>query len=155
MSFCFIRQGMAMAIGLYALEMIRKKKWYWAVALILAASLFHSSALILLLGLLCYCIDFSNRKVQAAAAAGALVLYFGCDFFLEHILIGPFAKYRDYLDSQFMAGNHILIVYYPIFVFVLAVFFRKKLCEEDESFSKMYLILSLNKARICATTRIL
>lgn len=141
MSLCFMRQSMAMVIGLYVLEMIKKRKWYWAISLTLAASLFHASALILLVCLVASYLDFSKRSIWMTAVIISVVLYVGCDFILEHVLIGPFAKYADYLESQFMAGNHVLVVFYPLFVFGLIVYFRKQLCKADKNFKNLIPVL--------------
>lgn len=153
MSLCFMRQSMAMAIGLYALEMIRRRKWYWAVPLTLFAATFHVSALILLVCLLFSYIDFTKRAVQVAAVAVSVAIYVSCDFILQHILVGPFAKYADYLDSQFMAGNHILVVFYPIFVFVLVVVFEKKLIGVDKDFTNILPVLFLGMALSVMSTK--
>lgn len=153
LSLCFMRQSMAMVIGLYAFEMMKKKKWYWAIVLTLLASLFHVSALILLVCLVFSYIDFSKRKVQIIAVGISVASYFGCDFLLEHILVGPFAKYADYLESQFMDGNHILIVFYPVFVFVLVLFFGKKLCKEEPEFKRMIPVLFLGTVLSIMSTK--
>lgn len=144
---------MAMVIGLYAIEMIKRRKWYWAVLLIVLASLFHASALILLLCLMVSYLDFSRRRIQIAAVILSVGLYFGCDFILEHILVGPFAKYATYLESQFMAGNHFFVVFYSVFVFVLVVYFSKQLCEEDKEFKNLIPVLFLGTALSLLSTK--
>lgn len=143
MSLCFMRQSMAMVIGLYALEMMKKRKWGLVILLTFCASLFHVSALILLVGLAFSYIKLDTKKVWTIAILTSVVLYFGCDFILQHLLVGPFEKYADYLGSQFMNGNHILVVYYPIFCFGLVAFFYKKLCKVDENFSRIFPVLFL------------
>lgn len=153
MSLCFMRQSMAMVIGLFALETIKRRKWYWTIPLVLLASLFHSSALILLLCLAFSYVDFSQRKTQVIAVGASVVLFFGCDFLLEHILVGPFAKYADYLDSQFMAGNHVLVVFYPLFVFVLMMYFSKKLCKADRDFKNLIPVLFLGTVLSILSTK--
>lgn len=152
-SICFMRQSMAMVIGLYAIEMIKKRKWYWAVLLILAASLFHSSAIILFAALAFSYIDFTNRKVQIAAAVTAVVAYVGCDFFLEHILVGPFEKYKGYIGSYFMLKNHVFAVYFPIFIFVAVLILGKKLCQQDKDFKRVLGVLVLGTFLAVMTTR--
>ncbi len=153
MSLCFMRQSMAMVIGLFALEMIKRRKWYWAVLITLLASLFHVSALILLVCLAVSYLDFSKRRVWMTAVILSVVLYVGCDFILEHVLVGPFAKYADYLESQFMAGNHVLVVFYPLFVFGLVVYFRKQLCKEDKDFKNLIPILFLGTVLSIMSTK--
>lgn len=152
-SLCFMRQSMAMVIGLYVVEMIKKRKWYWAMVLTLLATLFHSSAFILLVGLIFSYLDFTRRKVQIIAVGTALVLYIGCDFFLEHVLVGPFAKYADYLESPFMMSNHIFAVYYPILVFLLVAFYGKKLCAQDKEFKRLIPVLFLGTFLALLTTK--
>lgn len=41
------------------------------------------------------------------------------DGILENVLIGPFERYRDYLDSSFMQGNTFVTVFYPVFCVIL------------------------------------
>lgn len=153
MSLCFMRQSMAMVIGLYVMEMIKKRKWYWAVLLTLLASTFHISAIILLLALAVSYIDFSKRSVRITAVAIGVGLYLGCDFILEHILIGPFERYAYYLDTQFMNGNHILVVFYPIAVFVALVVFSGKLCRSDEKLIHLIPVLFLGMVMSLLSTK--
>lgn len=142
-SLCFMRQSMAMVIGLFAIEMIKKRKWYFAVLLTVLASLFHASALILLVCLAVSFIDFSKKKVWITALVLSVGVYFGSDTILRYILVGPFAKYRDYLESPFMNGNHFLVVFYPVFVFALVAYFYKRLCKEDKQFKNLFTVLFL------------
>lgn len=141
LSLCFMRQSMAMVIGLFAIEMIKKRKWYFAVLFILFASLFHASALILLVCLAISFLDFSKKKVWITAVMLSVGIYFGSGILLQYILVGPFAKYRDYLESRFMNGNHFLVVFYPVFVFALVLCFYKRLCKEDKQFKSIFAVL--------------
>lgn len=153
MSFCFMRQGMAMVIGLYAYEMIKQRKSYWVVLLTLLAAMFHVSALMLLLCLFVSYIDVNQKKLFRLYVIFSLIICFGCDYILQHIFVGPFAKYADYLQSRFMKGNNILVVYYPILLFVFVVLFYKKICDSDKTFSAMFPILFLGAVLCVMSTK--
>lgn len=152
-SLCFMRQSMAMVMGLFALEMIKRRKWKWAIVWILIASTFHISALVLLVCLAFSYIDFTERKVQVAAVAISALLYVGCDFILEHVLVGPFAKYAIYLDSQFMNGNHFLVIFYNVFVYGLVLYFQKRLLKEDKAFKQLLPVLFLGTVLSVMSTK--
>lgn len=136
LSFCFMRQCMAMIIGFFAIEQMRRQKWYFVIPCVLIASCFHISALILLLYYLISYIKWEKRWVQVTAIVLSVVAYVGCDFFLEKCLIGPFARYKDYLNSVFMEGNPILIVFYPVFVVVLFFVFCKKNGGKEQKYNQ-------------------
>lgn len=152
-SICFMRQSMAMVIGLYAIEMMKKRKWYWTLLLVCIAALFHSSAFILLLGLGFSYIDFTKKKVQIVALVTALLLYVGCDFILWHVLVGPFEKYRGYLVSVFMMSNHIFAVFYPMIVFLFVVIYGKRLCAWDKEFKRLIPVLFMGSFLALLTTK--
>lgn len=145
-SLCFMRQSMAMVMGLFALEMIKRRNWKLALVWIGIASTFHISALILLVCLAFSYIDFTERKVQLIAVVISVLLYVGCDTILEHVLVGPFAKYAIYLDSQFMNGNHFLVIFYNVFVYGLVLYFQKRLLKEDGCFKCLLPVLFLGTA---------
>ena len=105
--------------------------------------MFHASALILLVCLAVSFIDFSKKKVWITSVVLSIGVYFGSGIILRYILVGPFAKYRDYLESRFMNGNHFLVVFYPVFVFALVVCFYKGLCKEDKQFKNLFSVLFL------------
>lgn len=119
LTYCFMRQGMAMIIGLFAIEQMRKNKWYFAVPLVLLSSCFHASALILLFYFAVSYINWRKRWIQISALVVSIVAYIGCDSILQMALVGPFEKYKDYLDTSFMAGNSYIMVFYPVFCVVL------------------------------------
>lgn len=152
-SICFMRQSMAMVIGLFAIEMMKKRRIAPCILLIGVAALFHSSAIILLGGLALSFLDFTKRKVQIGAAVIAIVSYLGCDFFLKYALVGPFEKYQGYLDSFFMTKNHVFSVYFQIFLWVLLLVFQKKLREQDELSKRLLPVMCLGVFLAFMTTR--
>ncbi len=127
MSFCFLRQGMAMVIGLFAIEYIRKRRWSLAGPLILLASSFHASALILFLYYLLSYINWRKRWLQVFAVVISLFIYVSCDIILQNVLVGPFEKYKGYLSSSFMEGNSIVLVFYPVFCVILFFILMKRI----------------------------
>lgn len=137
MSFCFMRQGMAMVIGLFAIEQMRRRKWYYVCPLILLSSSFHASALILLFYYLLSYVNWKKRWVQVAAVVISVLTYLSCDYILESALVGPFSKYRDYLSSPFMRGNPVIMVFYPVFCVVLFFIFRKRIQDKSHTLDKL------------------
>ncbi len=152
-SICFMRQSMAMVIGLFAIEMMKKRKPARCILLIGGAVLFHSSALILLIALALSYLDFTKRRVQIGAAAFAVISYIGCDFFLKFVLVGPFEKYRGYLDSFFMTKNHVFSVYFQIFLWILLLIFHRKLLEQDERNKRLLPVMCFGVFLAFMTTR--
>lgn len=143
MSLCFMRQSMAIIIGLYAIEYMRRHKWYIVLPLVLLASSFHISALVLLLYYLLSYIKWEKRWIQIVSVIACVMIYIGCDFILDKGLVGPFERYRGYLTSRFMMGNAVMIVFYPVFCSVLFFVFRKKLEEEDQTLNNLVPMLFL------------
>lgn len=152
-SLCFVRQSMAMVIGLFAIEMMKKRKPVLSIVLIGIAALFHSTALILLVALALSYVDFTKRKVQIGAAVFAIVAYIGCDYFLKFALVGPFGKYREYLDSPFMMKNHVFAVYFQLFLWILLLIFQKRIYEEDEKSKRLLPVICLGGFLALMTTR--
>lgn len=152
-SICFMRQSMAMVIGLYAMEMIKKRRIAPCILFIGAAALFHSSAIILLAGLALSFIDFTKRRVQIGAAVIAIVNYMGCDFFLKYALVGPFEKYQGYLDSFFMTKNHVFAVYFQILLWIFLLIFSKKLMKQDGFSKRLLPVMCLGAFLAFMTTR--
>ena len=52
-----------------------------------------------------------------------------------------------------MKGNNILVVYYPILLFVFVVLFYKKICDSDKTFSAMFPILFLGAVLCVMSTK--
>lgn len=127
MSFCFIRQGMSVVIGLYAIEQMRKRKWYFACPLVLLSSSFHASALILLFYYVLSYINWKKRWIQISAVVLSVIAYIFCDDILQMVLIGPFEKYKGYLTSSFMRGNSVIMVFYPVFCIIVFLIFKQKI----------------------------
>ena len=152
-SICFMRQSMAMVIGLFAMEMMKKRRSVPCILCIGAAALFHSSALILLPALLLSYVDFTKRKVQTGAVILAAAGYFGCDLLLEYVLVGPFEKYRGYLDSFFMIQNHVFSVYFQILLWILLIVFQKKLIGQDETDKRLIPVMCFGAFLALMTTR--
>lgn len=123
------------------------------VLLSLLAASFHSSAVIILLCLAVSYIDIKNTRLFRIFVVFTVIFFVGFDQILNSLLIGPFEKYTSYLDSQFMGGNHILVVYYPIIMFALVMIFFNPLCDTDKNFTRMIPILFLGVVLSIMTTR--
>ncbi len=153
MSFCFMRQSMAMVIGLFVLELVKQRRITGAILLTVTASLFHTAALSLLLYMLVSCVDFSNKNIRLGAVITSAAFYIGFDFILEHLLVGPFAKYSGYIGTEFMNGNHILVVFYPVFVFAMVMLFHKQLLKRDEEIKYLIPVMFLGVVFSIMTTK--
>lgn len=153
MSFCFMRQAMAIVIGLYALEMIKQRRWAATLLLTAIAMLFHVSALFLLVCLAVSYIPWQNRKIQLLSLCIGAAAYFGSEVLLKYLLIGPFAKYSHYLESRFMEGNHGIIIIHSVLCFVLVFVMQQRLCREDKAFQRVMPVLFLGAVLSILSTR--
>ncbi len=152
-SLCFMRQSMAMVIGLFAIEMIKRRKPLCCILLTFLAAAFHSSALILLVALAFSYLDFTNRKLQIGAVISAIVIYAGCDFILKYALVGPFEKYKGYLDSFFMTKNHVFSVYFQLLIWILLLIMHKQWLAQDEENKRLLPVMCLGAFLALMTTR--
>lgn len=153
MSYCFMRQAIAMAIGLFVFEKLKEKKIGLAFLLSLVAAMFHLSALVLVLCILVSLIGPEKRRLFKIYVIFSIIIAVSCDYILEYVFVGPFAKYAGYMESQFMGKSHILFVYYPITMFAFVICFYKQLHSVDEKLSRLIPVLFLGTVLCFMSTR--
>lgn len=153
MTYSFMRQGLAMVIGLFAIEHMRKNRWYFAIPLVFLSSCFHASALILLVFFAVSYIDWRKRWVQITAILVSILGYIGCDYILQIVLVGPFEKYRGYLDSSFMQGNPYVMVFYPVFCVILFFALMKNIKDKSHTLDKLVPMLFLGLVLTILSTK--
>lgn len=153
LTYCFMRQGMAMIIGLFAIEQMKRNKWYLAVPLVLLSSCFHASALILLLYFAASYINWRKRWVQITAVLLSVIAYLGCDYILQIVLVGPFEKYRDYLNSSFMRGNPYIMVFYPVFCIILFFIVKRDIFGKSHTLDKLVPMLFIGLVLTILSTK--
>lgn len=101
-----MRQFLAMCILIIAVEFIVKKRWISSILLVLLASLFHTSALILLPFCFFGYLGISLTKKKALIWFGVyLSLYFMAvellgDYFFKLVELEQFEKYQYYIGGE-------------------------------------------------------
>lgn len=87
-----MRQGVAVAVFMYAYKFIEERKWYWYILCILFASLFHASALLLLPIYLLRDYSLNNKIYVLLYVFSFIGLFFDLSSYLPQIGLGN----RDY-----------------------------------------------------------
>ena len=114
-----MRQALAIAILLFALEFLKKRKWIVYALLVLLAFSFHTSAIVFLAAPLLLLIPVNRKTLSillpAFAAAAVIATAFASIF--VNALLRLFSKYSAYEQSSFDA----LYYYFAVFA-VFAVY---------------------------------
>lgn len=128
-----MRQFLAMTIILIAIEFIIRRKWYISLLIISLASLFHTSALVILPFSF---IGYFNLKINRNLAFGVfgvyLISFFTADVFLkDHITILTdfelFEKYDVYLNGDKLTEDGIGIgTVFNMFVILLMLLYYRR-----------------------------
>ena len=128
-SFCLIRQNIAVSIILCSFGFIKKKKTVKAILVVLFASLFHYSALVFIPVLLLMRVRLS-KKFGLTIFGSVLILVIFFDAFVK-LGVAIIPTYRNYLQSDYMAGMSIKSVIIPWFWFAVLYVFKPRLLEKD------------------------
>lgn len=127
---CFMRQMIASSILLFAMQYIKKKQFFRFFVLVILASAFHVSALVMLI--FYFLLQIKMNWASLGVYTGVLVLYM---FFSEKVL----DIITDYFYQGYQIGSNpeitigITPVYTVLFgiIFALAFVLRKRLCEKN------------------------
>lgn len=126
-----MRQFLAIMIVILALDYIIKKKWYIALILIYLASLFHTSALVLLPFSFVGFLNFKISNKNAIIIFGVyLVLYYTAavlfkDYFNVLLALEQFEKYEIYLDDkQGTGGTGLGVIFNMLLLFLLLLYHK-------------------------------
>lgn len=131
-----LRQGVAMAICFFGLPYLIEKRIFYYSVIVFLASLFHTSALIMLP---LYFLVNSKFKLELKFLACLIT-----SALASQILIGYFAqsnlRYEHYTQEAEQAGGYITLAFY-FFIGILVYFSGFKLRKQDVSFNKFEQIL--------------
>jgi transmembrane protein EpsG len=103
----FIRQGISAAIFLYSLRFILQRKFLKYLLLIILASTFHLSSLILIPVYLLNHINLSKKKLLFIIFISTALIFLGSNYFslfIEYILLIP--QYGFYLSTQYIESDN-------------------------------------------------
>lgn len=126
-----MRQFLAMCIFIIAIEYIIKKRWIISILLILLASTFHTSALILLPFAFFGYLNISLTKSKPYIWFGIyLLLYFFAvdllgDYFMQMIQIEQFQDYQVYLYADKGAKGTGLGVIFLMIMYLFLLLYQK------------------------------
>lgn len=123
--FSGVRQGIAMAICLYAHSFIINKKIIPAIVIIFIATLFHVSAYILFIFLIS-----TSVKIRLEYK---VLIYFIMSLLLSNVAINYMAdsndRYATYTGTVNNSGGYIILAFYSVIAFVFYIFcsaYRRK-----------------------------
>lgn len=133
----FMRQMIAAAVLLYAMQYIRKNQFIRFLALVLFASVFHVSALIMLPFYFILRIKMDWLTLGTYTAVTVIFMLFSWDI-LDFITDYVYKGYDPSRSAEVINGtNPIYAVFFSVF-FLLAFLLRKELVKED-SFNNVLL----------------
>ena len=124
-----LRQSIAMSICLFALELVKKRKFMPFVLLILLATTFHTSSIVFLLTYFLYRYNLGIRTgILSIGAAGCLLA-----------LSGPIAAFGNQLfereyEGEVESGGYVAVAIYVIILFASVICAGKKRKDKDYAF---------------------
>ena len=130
-SMCFMRQMIAASIVLFAIRYIKKKQFFRFLVLVLFASTFHVSALVMVV--FYFLFQIKMNWISLGIYSGLAVMYFffseaAIEFITQYVYTG----YQLGGDVEITNGlGPIYAVFFGI-LFLLAFAIRKRLCEKDK-----------------------
>ena len=127
LSMNFLRQALAAAILLWIYPFLKQRRFLPSCGIILLASCFHWSALIMAPLSFLLCLRPSKRHYGLAGAAA------GMAYLLDPLLCAVIAripKYQHYLGGIYWQGNSVLYLLLPVGCFLFALPLIKQAVEE-------------------------
>lgn len=142
MMFSGVRQGIAIGLGCFAYEFVRKKKLIPFLLIVFLAMSFHASAFMLFLMFPLYHAKITKKWLLAVVPSLALVFLFNEQIF--SYLLTFLERYTDKYDAEITAtGAYTMIVLFFIFaVFAFVIPDEKKLDKETIGL-RNFLLLAL------------
>lgn len=141
--FSMIRQMMAMTIVFYGFKYLMEgnlKRYIWVV---LAASLFHMSALVCLIICPVYRLKMSIGTILAYVLAGC-IFFFGFDLLIR--LLSGFYYVSSYLSSSYAVSWEIKSIFNTavrIIMLVFCLFFYKAVVKKDKRMIPFYNLIQI------------
>ena len=155
-TFNIMRQGCAIAIVLLSIPFLLNKKWLMFSAIILLASTFHTSALVMLFLIIFRNIKFDVKKIRLVASACILMNFAGAGiwpFKIADRLMGVYRRYSTYEASLLNFKP------YVIAIFIVVLYFTNIYCElyqnKTEKFFVDLFLISLSCMIFCVQSDIL
>lgn len=130
-SFCLIRQGIAISISLTAFTYLKKQNFLKYLLLVLLASLFHSSALILIPIYFIANINLTLKKVVTFFGISILLYLFLNKIIQCAVRFNP--SYRNYLSSEYMSGMSFKSLIIPLTACIILFIFKKRMISLQKS----------------------
>lgn len=140
-----MRQFLAMCIFLLSVDFIIQKKWIISIGLVLLASTFHTSAIILLpfcfVGFLK--LNLSTKKVVIWFTVYLLVYFLATyvltDLYYKIIALEQFEKYQYYLNQEKVVKGSGLGVLFSFIMFFFVLYTHK---DQNEEIKTLFLLYS-------------
>ena len=127
LSMNFLRQALAAAILIWTYPFLKRRRFLPAWGVVLLASCFHWSALIMLPLSFLLCLRPAKLHYGLASLAAATA------YLLDPLLCGVIAripKYQHYLDGMYWQGNSFLYLFLPLGCFLFALPLIKQAADE-------------------------
>ena len=119
-TFNIMRQGCATAVILFSIPFLLDKKWIKFIAIILLASTFHTSALVILLLIIFKNINFDAQKIRIAAIVCILMNFVRAGnwpFVIMDRLMGVYSNYSTYEASLLNFKPYVIAIFVIILYF--------------------------------------
>lgn len=138
-SFNLIRQGIAIAISLLGLKYLIERKFLKYLFIILIASSFHYSVLIMIPIYFIANINLTYKTFIFFISFSFLVYIFLDD--IVKIGMKIFPTYESYLYTDFLQGKTFNSIILPLFIFLILIIFRKYILYQNKK-NMIYLNIS-------------
>ncbi|WP_165835589.1 EpsG family protein [Ruminiclostridium sufflavum] len=99
-----MRQSIAVGIILLGLEYLKKNKYLFFIAFVLFASIFHQSAIICLIMIVYYRMNYKKRTLLYTLIA-CVIGFVGFKYIFK-FAVNLFENYAGYIDSEFAVSNY-------------------------------------------------
>lgn len=139
MAYNLTRQGIAISITIVGIKYIKEKKLIKYLLVILLASTFHYSALIMIPIYFISRIKLTNIKVVIFS----IITFILHTFLYDIINIGVkiFPQYSPYVGSEFFKGVSINSIVLPFIIFIVLYLFKRFLISENKT-NQIYINMS-------------
>lgn len=142
-SYNSVRYYLALAIGFYSLDFVWRKQWGKFVITVLAAALFHKTALVMLLLYPASRIEWKKWYAAVLAVLGISGLVFKDLYMKVFIILYPsYVNEEEYLNGDYFSIVNIARCLAVIGLFIIVMQFEKKALSE-RPVANMYLKMNI------------
>ena len=139
-SFNGFRQNMSIALALVGLTLYKKNKKVLPLSLLIIATLFHSSTIILIFSYYIFCIKKVSIKPQITLII-SVFLFLGYNIIFP-ILMGLFNSYSGYIETSFSTtpgiGTYLMVSVYYFLYYILFQHYKNKFTEAEKSYVNIF-----------------